>query len=74
MTTDFTGLHRNLLEHYVRLAQTQGWGQYTRERLKVVAREPGFENFPELVRQALAALSAPSSSPTAAAANPTRRD
>jgi len=62
MTTNFANLRGNLLQHYIRLAQLPGWGQYTRERLKELARDPQFSDFPQLVREALAALPAQSPS------------
>ncbi len=57
-TIDYTSLRRNLLAHYIRLAQLPGWGQYTRERLKELAKNSQFADFPQLVREALDALPA----------------
>lgn len=65
MPTNFTDQHQHLLAHYIQLAQTEGWGLYTRERLKVLAREPMYADFPALVSQALAVSPLPSLSPAA---------
>lgn len=65
MTTTYPEQHQKLLQHYIRLAQTEGWGQYTRERLQQLAREPMYANFPTLVTQALAVSPPQSSLPTA---------
>jgi len=65
MTTDYTALRRNLLQHYIRLAQLPGWGQYTRERLKELAKDPQFADFPRCVAEALAVSPVATSSPKA---------
>ncbi len=70
MTTDYTALRRNLLAHYIRLAQLPGWGQYTRERLNQLAKDPQFADFPRSVREALDALPVASSSPTESGPSP----
>lgn len=61
--TDYTALRRNLLAHYIRLAQLPGWGQYTRERLKELAREPMYADFPRLVTEAMSTTSPAPESP-----------
>lgn len=66
MDTNFASLRGNLLQHYIRLAQLPGWGPYTKHRLTQLAADPQFSDFPQLVREALAALPAPSSSTNSA--------
>jgi len=67
MKTDFANLQANLAAHYTRLAQIPGWRQYARHRVEAMAKETPelWADLPRLVREALAALPAPSSSPTA---------
>jgi hypothetical protein len=71
----------SLLDHYILLAQTEGWGQYTRERLKQMAKDcpEMYRDYPQLVAQSLTTgpalashttLSLPTSSPSASTAPP----
>lgn len=62
---NLTEQHQQLLQHYIRLAQTKGWGKYTWARLELLAKEPMYSDFPTLVTQALAVSPQPSSLPTA---------
>lgn len=68
---DFETHKTRLLQHYVCLAQIEGWGRYTRERLTLLAKDPLYADLPQLVTEALAILPAPSSSPMAETATPT---